>query len=149
PVVQVELHAPGLPFVQVAVPHGHVIGPLIHAQPSFFWLLQLASFPRSQVSAAAGSTCPTQVEPTIVLALSADNVHVFAPGVQGAMLLPEHGTGTPGVQTQVDVSWLSGVPLQSLSSVDVQSRVFAVTTPVQPPQVVLVLSADKVHVRVP
>jgi hypothetical protein len=101
------------------------------------------------VSAAAGSTCPTQVDPTIVLALSADNVHVFAPGVQGGVVLPEHGTGTPGVQTQVDVSWLSGVPLQSLSSVDVQSRVFAVTTPVQVPQVVLVLSADKVQVRVP
>jgi hypothetical protein len=46
-------------------------------------------------------------------------------------------------------SRLSAVPLQSLSSVDVQSRVFAVTTPEQVPQVVLVLSADKVQVRVP
>src|ERR1700690_2326129 len=47
-------------------------------------------------------------------------------------------------------SRLSGVPLQSLSRDDVQSRVFGATSPTQVvPQELLVLSADSVHVRVP
>jgi len=151
PVVQLEVQIPGLPFVQVVEgPHGHVTGnPLVQAQPSFGLPLQLASLPESQVSAAAGSTCPTQVEPTITLVLSADKVHVFAPGVQDPVLLPVHGTGLPRVQAVQVESRLSTVPLQSLSSVELQSRVDAVTVPVQAPQVVVVLSADKMHERVP
>jgi hypothetical protein len=83
--------------------------------------LQLASLPREQVSADAGSTCPTQVVLQAVLVLSADKMHVRVPELQGRLLLPGHGPEVPAGQTQVE-SWLSGVPLQSLSRDDVQSR---------------------------
>jgi len=92
--------------------------------------LQLASLFREQVSAAAGSTCPTHVVLQVVLVLSADKMHVRVPDLQDPVLLPGHGPVVPAGQTQV-VSWLSGRPLQSLSVVDVQSRGFAVTAPVQ------------------
>jgi hypothetical protein len=102
----------------------------MHSQPSFFTRLQLASLPRAQVSAAAGSTCPVHVVLQDVLALSADKMHMRVPDLQGALLLPGHAPEVPAGQTQV-ASWLSGMPLQSLSVVEVQSRAFAVTAPVQ------------------
>lgn len=48
---------------------------MMHWQPSFFIMLQLASLPREQVSAAAASTCPVHVVLQDVLVLSADKMH--------------------------------------------------------------------------
>jgi hypothetical protein len=127
-------HGLSLPFVHVCVPHAHVFGgsSLVHWQPSFGMPLQLASLPRvEQASAVAGSTCPTHVVPQVVLALSADKMHVRVPDLHDPVLLPGHGPVEPAGHTHVVVSWLSGRPLQSLSSVDVQSRAFAATAPVQ------------------
>jgi len=128
---QFVTHALYVPLLalHVCVPlHWHDFGGdvLVQAQPSFGIRLQLASLPATQVSAAAGSTWPAQAVPQDVLPLSADNMHVRVPDLQGALLLPGHGPVVLAGQTHVG-SWLSGNPLQSLSMAEVQSRAFAVT----------------------
>ena len=84
--------------------------------------LQLASLLGSQVSLEAGAA-PVQVAHA-ELFLSDARTHDWLPGLQGPSWDVVQAWLFPGVQAHDD-SALSIVPLQSLSSADVQSRVVA------------------------
>ena len=98
----------------------------------------LQSLSRVEVqSRVFGALTPEHVVPHEVLVLSADSTQVFTPALQGAVLFPAQGIVVLAGHAQVE-SMLSGVPLQSLSLVDVQSRAWAFVAPTQAPHAELV-----------
>ena len=83
-------------------------------------------------SRAFGAMTPEQVVLQEVLVLSADKRQVLIPALHGGVLLPGQVIVVLAGQAQVE-SMLSGVPLQSLSLADVQSRAWAFVAPTQVP----------------
>jgi hypothetical protein len=92
----------------------------------------LQSLSMVEVQSRAFGATPGEHAPHAVLVLSADRTQVLVPAAQGAVLFPGQTIVVFAGQAQVE-SMLSGVPLQSLSLVDVQSRAWAFVAPTQVP----------------
>src|SRR5450432_2948980 len=84
----------------------------------------LQSLSMVDVQSRTFGATPGEHVPHAVLVLSADRTQVLFPTLQGGVLFPGQTIVVFAGQAQVE-SMLSGVPLQSLSFVDVQSRAWA------------------------
>jgi len=130
-----QVWVPALQIPTAAGPHPRVV-PLTQVQPSCGCPLQLSSFVVSQPSAGAGPTAPVH-GPQALVFLSAATTQACEPALQGPLpswpgCCPQAWVA-PDLQAQTASLVLSGWPSQSLSAVEVQSRVAGITAPTQAP----------------
>jgi hypothetical protein len=99
--------------------------PSTQVQPSLAMPLQLSSLPGVQASAVAGPTLPVQVPQALVL-WSVATTQLWVPALHRPLpscpACSPHGRVVVAAQTHTASSVLSGIPSQSLSAADVQSR---------------------------